>query len=106
MASETPVTILDVYAVDDETADETQIGKVGYGPNGMLSVLDVETAHLAPLRQAVAIVNRKAALVEMIPPGPNAPPFAVSTRVVQRTDRDFFKVLQRHLLKYYGLSLG
>ena len=105
-ANETPVLTFDVYSVDEDTDEETRIGKVEYGPGRMLEVLEAVPDQAEFLTNVVDHLNRKEVMMEKLPPGPEAPRYEVSSRAVQRTDPDFLPVLQNYLKTYYGLSLG
>ena len=105
-AHETPVLTFDVYSVDEDTDEETRIGKVEYGPGGMLAVLEADPDQAEFLNNIADNLNRKDVMVEKLPPGPEAPRYGLSSRAVQRTDPDFLPVLQNYLKTYYGLSLG
>ena len=104
--SEEEVQTFDVYSVDEDTEEETLIGRVEYGPQGRLGILDAEPAEAERLASVVDGINRKEFLVEKVPPGPDAPRYSTSSRAVKRTDEDFFPVLQQYLRQYHGLSLG
>lgn len=106
MANEVPPQILNVYAIDEETEDETLIGKVQYDPDGRLTLLQADPDQETFLNNVVENMNAKDVLVEKVPPPPEAEEFAVYSKVVKREDEDFFRALQDYLLKYYGLSLA
>lgn len=106
MPPETPSQILNVYLLDEETDEETLIGKIEYASDGRLTVLESAAEHEVFLTNTVDGLNAKEVLVEKVPPPPTAPKFAVHSRVVQRTDEDFFPTLQAYMRRYYGLSLG
>lgn len=100
------VQTFDVYSVDEDTEEETLIGRVEYGPQGRLGLLDAEPAEAERLTSVVDGINRKEFLVEKVPPGPDAPRYSTSSRAVKRIDKDFLQALQHYLRQYYGLSLG
>lgn len=100
-----PITF-DVFLVDDETDDQTRIGQVEFGPNGMLTVLEATPDQENFLYSTVDTINKKDVMVEKLAPGPDAPRYSVSSRAVARTDKDFLPVLQNYLKTYYGLILG
>jgi hypothetical protein len=100
------VRTFDVYSVDEDTEEETLIGRVEYGPQGRLGLLDAEPAQAERLASVVDGINRKEVLVEKVSPGPDAPRYSTSSRAVKRTDKEFLPALQRYLRQYYGLSLG
>jgi hypothetical protein len=105
-AGDGSVLTFDVFSVDDETDEETLIGKVGCDHEGRLNVHEVDPEHAVYLNNAVERVNQKDTLAEFAPPQDESPRFTVGSRVVQRTDDDFVATLQAYLLRYYGLSLG
>lgn len=100
------VQTFDVYSVDEDTEEETLIGRVEYGPRGRLGVLDAEPAQAERLATVVDGINRKEFLVEKVTPGPDAPRYGTSSRAVKRTDKEFLRALQQYLRQYHGLSLG
>src|SRR5262245_17129223 len=100
------VQTFDVYSVDEDTEEETLIGRVEYGPRGRLGGVDGEPAQADRLAGVVDSINRKEFLVEKLPPEEDAPRYSTSSRAVKRTDKDFLPVLQQYLQQYYGLSLG
>lgn len=103
---EPEILTFDVYSVDDDTEDETLIGRVEYGPEGRLGLLDVEPAQAERLASVVDGVNRKESLVEITSAGPDSPRYGTTSRAVKRTDKEFLQALQKHLRQYYGLTLG
>lgn len=106
MANELPPQVLNVYAVDEETEDETRIGKVQYHPDGRLALLEAEPDQEGFLANVVESMNAKDVLIEKIPPPPGAEKRSTHSKVHKRDDADYFGALQDYLLKYYGLSLG
>jgi hypothetical protein len=107
MASELPTQILDVYAVDEETEDETLIGKIQYDPDGQLTLIQTKPDQEAFLENVVETMNAKESLVEKVAPPPDSEEtFGLHSKVFERTDEDFLGAMQRYLRAYYGLSLS
>jgi hypothetical protein len=106
MADETAVQSLSVYQPDAETGAETVIGKVDMAADGRLKLRAAIPAHKKALAALVQNLNGKDVLHLDVPPGPDDPRFAVSSRPVARGDADFLAALNEYVGKYYKLSLG
>src|SRR5262245_39893516 len=106
MAEAPSPTTLDAFAVDKKSEDETWVGRVAFGPEGRLALLEALPEREAFLRRALENLNAKSVIVEKVPPGPDATPGAIATRSIPRTDEDFLRALQDYALRYYGLRLG
>jgi hypothetical protein len=105
--SDDVVETLNVYCVDPMTQEESRIGIVEYTSDGRLTVIDVDPAFDGKLRDAVAALNGKTEIVELIPSdAPDATKHAVATKVTRRGDEEFFGALSGYLERYYGLTLG
>jgi hypothetical protein len=101
------IEIITVFLVDPATPQQTRIGEVEYSADGRLAVIDADPAFNAGLRAAVAALNSKAQIVELVPPdGPDTPRDAVSGRVTRRGDERFFEAMTSYLERYYGFTLG
>jgi len=98
---------LSVFHVDPKTQEESRIGEVEYDAGGRLTVLDVDPAFDARLRAAVAAMNGKVEIVELVPPdAPDAPKHAIADKVTKRGDEGFFEAMSDYLERYYGFTLG
>jgi hypothetical protein len=108
MMSETDevAAILDVYSVDLQTEAERRIGALELSAAGMLAVLEVEPPHALKLSGAVASVNAKPRLVELVPPSGATEPGQTGALVAERGTPDFVPALDRYFRKYYGFALG
>jgi hypothetical protein len=106
MTDEFPAQILNAYLTDEETEDETLAGKLQFGGDGRLSLIECLPDQETFLTNVIEAMNAKEELVEKAPPPDDAPRFALSSKVVKRTDPDFFPALQRYLSTYYGINLG
>jgi hypothetical protein len=98
--------MLDVFRVDAQTGEETKVGEAEMSADGRLGVVEVEPEYDARLRAAVASVNAKAEIAELVPPAASERPFATAARVTKRGDDEFLPALSRYMQKYYGFSLG
>ena len=98
--------ILDVFRVDPANGAETAVGSLELFESGRLAVLEVEPDSVAKLTEAVASINGKAQIVEIVPPANATGAGQTGSRVTQRGDPDFVQAVNRFLRTYYGFSLG
>ena len=98
--------ILTVFRVDPETGTEAVIGSVGASMGGRLAVLEVSPEAAEKLGRAVAAMNAKPHVVELVPDTDAAGPGDLAAKITERDDPAFIVAASRYMARYYGFSLG
>lgn len=94
-----------VHYTSDDSDEPEQIGKVSADAKGMLTVVEADPNHKDFFEEIVDLVNKKESLSEPAPSPKDSPKFTNTSRIVERTDPGFIKVLSDYLEKYYGVTL-
>lgn len=86
--------------------DETAVGRVGLGTDGRMVLLEALPERYAWLHGLIDRMNRKPAIVRLVPPSGDAPQSTIMTEVIERGSDQFVEALSEHLLRYFRLRLG
>ena len=86
--------------------DETAVGRVGLDANGRMVLLEALPERYEWLHGLTDRMNRKPAIVRLVPPSGDAPQSTVMTEVIGRDSDQFLEALSQRLLKYCRLRLG
>jgi hypothetical protein len=86
--------------------DETAVGRVGLGADGRMVLLEALPERYQWLHGLTDRMNRKPAIVRLVPPSGDAPQSAIMTEVIGRDSGQFLEALSEHLRKYFRLRLG
>jgi hypothetical protein len=98
---------LNAFHIDPKSMEETLVGQVEYFPDGRLIVIEVEPSFDAKLRDAVAAINAKAAIVEIVPSdSSDAEERALASKVTKRGEDTFFGAMNDYLKRYYAFTVG
>jgi hypothetical protein len=98
--------ILTVFQVDPESGSEMEVGSVGVSTDGRLAVLQVSPEAAENLSRAVAAMNAKPSVVELVPDADATGPGDLGAKVTERDDPAFIVAASRYMARYYGFSLG
>lgn len=93
-----------VLAVIEEAGGQP-LGRVRFGAQGALTLLDAVPAHQDQLATAVAETNARKSLRITVPPPRGAERTAIYAMDVERTDPDLLDVMQTLFRQRYGLVL-
>ena len=99
-------TILSVFRIDPESGTETEVGSVGVSTSSRLAVLEVSPEAAEGLARAVAAMNAKPRVVELVPDADAGGPGDLAAAVIERDDPGFIGAASRYMARYYGFSLG
>lgn len=101
------VEFLNVFHIDPRSQYETLIGKLEYAPDGRLTVIEVAHSFDTRLRDAVAAMNAKDAIVEIVPSdAPSVERRALASKTIRREDNAFFGAMNAFLQRYYAFTIG
>ncbi len=91
--------------VDDETEEETPLGRVAVGDAGALILLEAVPGQEDFLANLLRDINAKEAFRLKVPPPPEAEPFEVYGQLTRRTDPDILDAVRNYLETYYDVVL-
>ncbi len=108
MSTHEPKTIrrFEVVRRDTSTGTSRRLGTIGIDPMGTMTILSrgEDPDGLLPL--VVSEQNRRQNMNVPIPPPPEAPRFAMVTRVVERGSDEFVPALADYLRQFYAIELN
>ncbi len=92
-------------AVQHGEQGDRELGLVRLDEDGTMTPEAVEQTEGSDLARIAQAMNKKQVLhVDVFPP-PDAPRFAMASRIVPRGDQDFVPALLQQLARYYKLQL-
>jgi hypothetical protein len=97
--------VLRAALVDDETGEETPLGRVAVGDAGELVLLEATAGHETFLANLLRDTNAKDAFRLKVPPPPEAEQFEVYSQLTRRTDPDILDAVRSYLETYYDVVL-
>ena len=98
---------LNVFHIDPKSLEKTLIGQVEYSPDGQLTVIEAKRSFDAKLRDAVAAMNAKDAIVEIVPSdASDAEDRALASKITKRGEDTFFGAMNDYLKRYYTFAVG
>jgi hypothetical protein len=106
MADKASTTVYGVQRIDQRGGQTFDIGTLGYGPCGHLEVVTADPAYRTYLAEVADTVNATEELSIKVPPPPDAEPYSVYFRIVDRTAPDLLDVMRTYLERDYGLLLA
>jgi hypothetical protein len=106
MADNDPATVYGVQQIDQRGGRTFDIGTLRYGRGGHLEVVTADPAFQTYLAEVVDTVNATEELSIKVPPPPDAEPYSVFFRIVDRTAPDLLDVMRTYLERDYGLLLA
>ena len=106
MADEAPTAVYGVQRMNRRGGRTIDIGAVSYGPGGHLEVVSADPKYRTFLANVVATVNATDELSIKVPPPPDAEPYSVYFRIVDRTAPDLLDVMRTYLERDYDLLLA
>jgi hypothetical protein len=106
MADKARTTVYGVQRIDRRGGQTFDIGTLSYGQRGHLEVVTADPAYQAYLDEVVTTVNATDELSIKVPPPPDAEPYSVWFRTVDRTAPDLLDVMRTYLERDYGLLLA
>ena len=92
-------------AVQADQDGERRLGIVVLDDEGRITVEEADTQQQTTLEKIVRSMNGKSVLHVDVPPPPDAPRFALASRIVERGSPDFISALKEQLQRYYDVEL-
>lgn len=96
----------EVVRRDNAAATARTLGTVAIDAWGMMTILSAGNDPDGLLPLIIEEQNQRPNMNVSIPPPPDAPRFALVTRVVERGSDEFLPALAEHLKQYYMIELN